>query len=49
MASLIRVAAGLTLLAGLGMGSQAIDLPVEYAVKASYLYKFAPFVQLSEG
>jgi hypothetical protein len=45
MAALTRFAAGLALLASLGSGAQAADLPLEYAVKASYLYKFAPFVQ----
>jgi len=30
--------------AGLSVASAA-DVPLEYAVKASYLYKFAPFVQ----
>ncbi len=42
---MIRLAAGMILLAGLGGIARAGDLPLEYAVKASYLYKFAPFVQ----
>ena len=41
----MRIAAGLALLASLGGPAGAADLPLEYAVKASYLYKFAPFVQ----
>jgi YfiR/HmsC-like len=45
MAAVIRFAAGLILLASLGGPAPAADLPLEYAVKASYLYKFAPFVQ----
>lgn len=44
MAPLMRLAA-LVFLASLGGGTHAADLPLEYAVKASYLYKFAPFVQ----
>lgn len=45
MAPLTRFAAALALLAGLADGAGAADMPLEYAVKASYLYKFAPFVQ----
>jgi len=45
MAHVKRLAAGLALLAGLGVRAQAASIPLEYAVKASYLYKFAPFVQ----
>ena len=45
MAPLTRLAVGLALLASLGGRAVAADLPFEYAVKASYLYKFAPFVQ----
>ena len=45
MAPLTRIATGLALLASLGGTAQAAELPLEYAVKASYLYKFAPFVQ----
>jgi hypothetical protein len=45
MAPLTRIAAGLALLANLGGTARAAELPLEYAVKASYLYKFAPFVQ----
>jgi len=45
MAPIIRLATGLVLLAGLGRAACAAELPLEYAVKASYLYKFAPFVQ----
>lgn len=45
MATLIRLVAGMALFAGLGGIAHAGDLPLEYAVKASYLYKFAPFVQ----
>jgi len=45
MAAVSRLAAGLVLLASLGGTARAGDLPLEYAVKASYLYKFAPFVQ----
>ena len=41
----MRIAAGLVLLASLTGTVTAADLPLEYAVKASYLYKFAPFVQ----
>ena len=44
MAHVIRSIALLTLLAALPGGSRA-EPPIEYAVKASYLYKFAPFVQ----
>lgn len=44
MAPVMRLAA-LVFLASLGGGTHAADLPLEYAVKASYLYKFAPFVQ----
>jgi len=44
MAPLTRLA-GLALLASLSGAARAADLPLEYAVKASYLYKFAPFVQ----
>jgi hypothetical protein len=45
MAYVKCLAAGLALIAGLGVRARAADLPLEYAVKASYLYKFAPFVQ----
>jgi hypothetical protein len=45
MAPIVRLAASFALLAGLGRAAPAADLPLEYAVKASYLYKFAPFVQ----
>lgn len=45
MASLIRFAAGVALMASLGSTAGSAALPLEYAVKASYLYKFAPFVQ----
>ena len=45
MAPVSRIIAGLALFAGLGGTACAADLPLEYAVKASYLYKFAPFVQ----
>ena len=45
MASLTRLRAGLALLAGLSGTAGAAPIPLEYAVKASYLYKFAPFVQ----
>ena len=44
MAHVTRSAALLTLLAA-ATGARAAEPPVEYAVKASYLYKFAPFVQ----
>jgi len=44
MAPVIRLAASLALLAGLNEAARAGDLPLEYAIKASYLYKFAPFV-----
>jgi hypothetical protein len=45
MAHVRRLAALLLLMAGLNGGARAADLPLEEAVKASYLYKFAPFVQ----
>lgn len=45
MAHVRRLAALLLLMAGLGGSARAADLPLEEAVKASYLYKFAPFVQ----
>jgi len=45
MAPVSRIIAGLALFASLGGAARAADLPLEYAVKASYLYKFAPFVQ----
>lgn len=45
MAPVIRLTAGLALLASVGSGTQAADISLENAVKASYLYKFAPFVQ----
>ena len=45
MAHVTRLAALLLLIVGLGGGARAADLPLEEAVKASYLYKFAPFVQ----
>lgn len=45
MASLRSIATSVALLAGVATGACAADLPIEYAVKASYLYKFAPFVQ----
>ena len=45
MAPVTRFAAGLALLASLSGTARAAELPLEYAVKASYLYKFAPFVQ----
>jgi len=45
MAHVTRLAAFLLLIFGLGGGAWAADLPLEAAVKASYLYKFAPFVQ----
>lgn len=44
MAHLIRLFLLAAVLAWTG-GARAADLPLEYAVKASYLYKFAPFVQ----
>jgi len=44
MAPLARLAT-IALFAASGGGARAADLPLEYAVKASYLYKFAPFVQ----
>jgi hypothetical protein len=45
MAHVRRLAALLLLTGGLSGGAWAADLPLEEAVKASYLYKFAPFVQ----
>lgn len=45
MAALTRFVTALALLASLGNSARAADLPLEDAVKASYLYKFAPFVQ----
>lgn len=45
MAHVIRSIALLALLAAAASGSGAAEPPIEYAVKASYLYKFAPFVQ----
>ena len=45
MAHVIRSIALLALLAAVPGGSRAAEPPIEYAVKASYLYKFAPFVQ----
>lgn len=45
MAPVTRFAAGLALLVSLGGSARSAELPLEYAVKASYLYKFAPFVQ----
>lgn len=45
MAPLRRIAVGLALVASLAGSARAAPLPLEYAVKASYLYKFAPFVQ----
>jgi len=44
MALVVRLLALIGLLVGVGTATAA-DLPLEYAVKASYLYKFAPFVQ----
>lgn len=45
MAPLRRIVLGLVVAASLEGGAHAAPLPLEYAVKASYLYKFAPFVQ----
>jgi hypothetical protein len=45
MAPVKIIAAGFAMLAGLGASVCAANIPLEYAVKASYLYKFAPFVQ----
>jgi hypothetical protein len=45
MAHVTRLAALLLLMVGLSGGAWAADLPLEEAIKASYLYKFAPFVQ----
>jgi hypothetical protein len=45
MAHLTRIAVLLCLAAGLDGIAAAAELPLESAVKASYLYKFAPFVQ----
>jgi hypothetical protein len=45
MAYVIRPIALLALLAAATGGARAAEPPIEYAVKASYLYKFAPFVQ----
>lgn len=45
MAHVKRFLAPVAALAALGGAASAADLPLEYAVKASYLYKFAPFVQ----
>jgi hypothetical protein len=45
MAHLTRLLAFAGLLTALSGRATAADLPLEYAVKASYLYKFAPFVQ----
>ena len=45
MAHVIRSIALIALLTAAIGGSRAAEPPIEYAVKASYLYKFAPFVQ----
>jgi hypothetical protein len=45
MAHVIRSIALLALLAAVTGSSRAAEPSIEYAVKASYLYKFAPFVQ----
>jgi hypothetical protein len=46
MAHVRHFRAFLIIAAGLSSAAAAADVPLEYAVKASYLYKFAPFVQL---
>jgi len=41
----IRVCVGLLALLATTASAPAVAQPIEYAIKASYLYKFAPFVQ----
>jgi hypothetical protein len=45
MAHLKYLAAALLSLPGWLSGAMAAEPPIEYAIKASYLYKFAPFVE----
>jgi hypothetical protein len=39
------VAATLAVVSGIALSVRAADAPLEYAVKANYLFKFAPFVE----
>jgi hypothetical protein len=43
------VAAVLGIASGLALSVRAADAPLEYAVKANYLFKFAPFVEWPES
>ncbi|MDB5439512.1 MAG: putative transrane protein [Caulobacteraceae bacterium] len=43
------VAAAFAVASGVTLNARAADAPLEYAVKANYLFKFAPFVEWPEA
>jgi hypothetical protein len=47
--AIATVAAALGVVLGVALSARAADAPLEYAVKANYLFKFAPFVEWPES